>query len=812
MTSTINMPHDRHPRSSDWVGRQFSRKEDHRLTTGKGQYFADILVPGMLHLVFVRSTHAHARIKRIDFSAARALPGVVAVVTGADIKDQIKSLPQPVVVPALPARYPTFWPLAVDKVKFHGEPVAAVIARDKYVAEDAAELVEVEYEPLPHVRNMETALDPAAPLVHEGWPDNEMFALTFTGGGTAETQAANDAEVDGLIRAADVVVKQRYRVHRCGVTPLETRGALATWDDGDGMTAWITTQRPHIDRLAMSDVLDIPAEKLRVIAPRDQGGGFGVKAPFYREPILVCYMARKLKRPVRWLETREEHLMSVSQERDQMHDLEVAATNDGRIVALRDRGLADNGDGCEGVYWGYLMPFLGAALLPNAYDLPKCDIKIRVACTNKAVLSPARSFGAFPARFALERSIDKIARRVGKDPAEVRRINFIRSLPHVTATGVNYDSGDFLKVWDLLIKTIDLPKFRAEQREARRQGRYVGVGFGVGAELSGVASSVLVPMENQPGYGAATVRLDPRGKVLVFEGDAPGGQGHETTMSQVVAQEFGIHPNDVIVAHGDTGTTPFGSGTIGARSGSYTVSAISIACRFLKKKIARIMAHDLKLDADPSDFVFADGQIVFAKDDNIRKTFREMVERIIMAPLNLPQGESGGLEHTAFFEADAPMICFSAHACFVEVDAKTGQFKITRYVTSEDVGTVINPQIVEAQVQGGVVQGISNALFEQFVYDEAGQQLTSTFENYKLATAADVPSVEVHHEAGTPCPHTPLGSRGLGEGIPGAVPGAVTNAVCDALQPFGIEIDELPLRPDRIWRALKAATEKTAAE
>ena len=344
----------------------------------------------------------------------------------------------------------------------------------------------------------------------------------------------------------------------------------------------------------MSDVLDIPTEKLRVIAPRDQGGAFGVKAPFYREPILVCYMARKLKRPVRWLETREEHLMSVSQERDQIHDLEIGATKEGRIVALRDRGLADNGDGCEGVYWGYLMPFLGSALLPNAYDLTKCDIKVRVACTNKAVLSPARSFGAYPTRFALERAIDRLAHHLDRDPADIRRLNLIATLPYVTATGVNYDSGDFLKVWDYLITTIDLKKFRSEQREAWRRGRYIGVGFGVGAELSGVASSVLVPMENQPGYGAATVRLDPRGKVQVFEGDAPGGQGHETSMAQVVAQEFGIHPNDVTVMHGDTSTTPFGSGTIGARAGSYTISAISTACRVLKKKIARVMAHDLQ--------------------------------------------------------------------------------------------------------------------------------------------------------------------------------------------------------------------------
>lgn len=795
--------------NTDWVGRAFKRKEDHRLTTGKGQYFADIAMPGMLHLVFVRSERAHATIKSIDTSAAKAITGVVEVVTGEDIKDKINPLPQPVVVPALPAEYPTHWTLAVGKVKFHGEPVVAVVARDRYIAADAAEAVVIEYEDLPYVSNPTDALKDDAPIIHEGWTSNEMFAFTFTGGDTPESQAANDAEVDALIKGADVVVNERFQVHRCGVTPLETRGALVSWDDGDGMVAYLTTQRPHIDRLAISDVLEIPAQKVRVIAPRDQGGGFGVKAPFYREPILVCYMAKKLKRPVRWLETREEHLMSVSQERDQIHDLEVAADKEGRIVALRDRGLADNGDGCEGVYWGYLMPFLGAALLPNSYDMPKCDIKIRVAVTNKAVLSPARSFGAYPARFALERAIDLIARKVGKDPAVVRRLNLISELPHVTATGVNYDSGDFLKVFDSLLKTIDLDGFRKKQQEALKEGRYIGVGFGTGAELSGVASEVLVPMENQPGYGAATVRIDPRAKVLVFEGDAPGGQGHETSMAQVAAQEFGIHPDDVVVITGDTGTTPFGSGTIGARAGSYTVSAVAEACRHLKKKIATFVAHDMEIDAQPDDFDFKDGDIILRRDTNIRKTFREMVERIIMAPLNLPPGETAGLEHTAFFEADMPMICFSAHAAFVEVNVDTGQLEVTRYVTCEDVGTVINPQIVEGQVQGGVIQGLSNCLFEEFVYDENGQQLTSTFENYKLATAADVPHVEVTH-AGTPCPHTPLGSRGLGEGLPGPVPGALTNAVCDALQPFGIEINQLPLRPNAIWKAIQAA--RPAAE
>ncbi len=793
-----------------WVGVNFKRKEDARLTTGRGEFFGDIVVPGVLHLVFVRSDRAHARIKSIDTSAAKAMTGVVSVVTGEDIKDEIKPMPQQVVVPALPARYPTHWPLAIGKVKFHGEAVAAVVARDKYVAEDAAEAVVVDYDDLPFVSDAKMALEPGAPLVHEDWEDNEMYSNTFTGGDTEEGQAANAKEVDDLIKGADAVIKETFRTHRCGMTPMEPRGALAKWSDTDGLVAWVTTQRPHIDRLALSDILDIPAEKVRVIAPRDQGGGFGVKAPFYREPILVCHLARKLNKPVRWQETRQEHLMVVSHERDQIHTVELAANKDGKFVAMRTRGLCDCGDGCEGVYWGYLMAWLGGILFTNSYDLPKCDIRLRVAVTNKPALSPARSFGSYPTRFAIERIVDMMARKLDMDPGDLRRKNIIKDLPYTTCTGALYDAGDYLNVWDSLIERLDVETFRREQKAAWREGRYIGLGFGTGVECSGMASEILVPMENQPGYGAASVRLDPRGKALVSFGDAAQGQGHETTIAQVAAHEFGIHPDDVIVREGDTETTPFGSGTIGARTGSYIMSGVSTACRVLKEKMCRIMAHDLELDAKPEDFTFADGEIVYNKDSNIRKKFSEMSERIIMAPINLPEGEEGGLEHTSFFEAPSRMMSFSIHAAIVEVTPDTGQFEILRYVTSEDLGTLINPQIVEGQVQGGVVQGLSNALFEEFVYDENGQLLTADFENYKLATAADVPNIEVTH-ASTPCPHTPLGQRGLGEGIPGPVPGAVSNAVCDALLPFGIEVTQLPLRPDKLWHMIEEAKAKRAA-
>ncbi len=790
--------------SRDWVGTRLPRKEDQRLVTGHGRYLADIVLPGMLHAVFVRSEYAHARITAIDTSEAEAMPGVVRVYTGAAIRDLIKPMPQAVVLPNLPAKYPTFWPLATDKVKFHGEPVALVVARDKYVAEDAAECVYVDYDELPPILDPEQALGADSALVHEEDGSNEMFAMTFTGGETPEEQQRNADEVEELFRNAAVTVKQRFRVHRTGITPMEPRGVLCDWNPSDGLTAYITTQRPHIDRLALIDILDIPGEQVRVVAPRDQGGGFGVKAPFYRENIIIAHAARELGRPVRWIESRYESLMNVGQERDQINDMEIAADAEGKLLAVRNRGVADNGVGTTGVYWGFVMPFLGAVELPNAYTWQKGDVSLRVATTNKACLTPSRAFGHFPTRFALERAIDMVADKLGMEPSELRRRNLVAELPYTSVTNEYYDSGDFIKVWDNLMAQVDLPAFRAEQEAARKQGRYLGIGFACGVELSGVASELLVPMENQPGYGAATVRLDPRGKVLVFGGDAPGGQGHETTTAQVVAAQFGIKPSDVVVTTGDTGTTPFGAGSIGARAGSYFVSAVAEACAELKDKITRILAHDLQIEASVQHFEFSNGEVVYLGDDSKRKSFRDAVERIIMFPVDMPEGEVGGLETTAFFEAAKPMICFNADCCIVEVDADSGEFTIRRWVTSEDVGNVINPMIVDGQMHGAIVQGLSNAMYEEFVYDEQGQQLSADFEHYKLATAADVPDIEITY-APTPCPHTPLGTRGIGEGRPSSVPGALANAVCDALSPFGIQISELPLRPGTVWRYLRAA-------
>jgi carbon-monoxide dehydrogenase large subunit len=792
------------PDNGSWMGSRLPRREDLRLVTGQGKYISDIVLPRMAHAVFVRSDYAHAKIVSIDTSAALALPGVISVTTGADIVDEMRSMPQPVLLPNLPAKYPTFYPLSVDKVKFHGAPVALVIARDKYTAEDAVELVEVEYEELPAVVDPNAALEPGAPLVNEDHPDNEIFSMTFTGGETQAEQDENDKAVEEIFNSADAVIKETFRVHRTGLTPMEPRGVLCDWSESDGLTAWITTQRPHIDRLALVDLLDIPAERVRVIAPRDQGGAFGIKAPFYRENVIIAHMARKLGQPVRWIESRYESLMNVGQERDQINTLEVAATKDGKLLALRNRGVADNGTGETGVYWGFLMPFLGAHEIPNTYTWDKADIKLRVAVTNKACLTPSRAFGHFPTRFAIERGIDIIAHKIGMEPADVRRKNLIPELPYTSVTGGYYDSGDFLKVWDNLMSHVDLANFREEQAKARESGRYIGIGFGTGVELSGMASEVLVPMENQPGYGAASIRLDPRGTVQIFGGDAPGGQGHETSVAQVVASAFGIKPEDTLTTTGDTATTPFGAGTIGARGASYFMSAVHNACVELKNKIVRILAHDLGISAQPDDFEFSNGEVVLRSDSSVKKTFREIVERIIMHPINMPDGEVGGLEATVFFEAAKPMICFNADLCIVDVNIDNGEFKITRWVSSEDVGNVINPLIVDGQMQGAIAQGLSNTMFEEFIYDDQGQQLTADFENYKIATAADLPNIDVTY-APTPCPHTPMGTRGIGEGRPSSVPGALCNAICDALKPFGIEITELPVRPNAIWKKIQEA-------
>ena len=781
-----------------WVGQSIKRKEDRRLLVGDGQYLPDIVLPRMVVMGFVRSIHAHAKITSIDTAQAAALPGVRAVLTGADVK-HLGSVLSDMSTPNLPGETnrPIFWPLSIDEVKYVGDPLAVVVARDKYILEDAIELVDVEYDPLDIVIDPEHALQADAPRLYPDWGDNVLYHQHIPAG-----------DADAAFAQADLVIKERFRCHRTGGQPMETRGCLATYHPGEGLTLWLTTQRPHIKRHLLAEYLNLPHSQMRVIMPKDMGGAFGTKAPLYREELMACHLAMKLRRPVKWVENRQESLMNVGQGRDQIHELELAVKKDGTILGLRDRILADCGDARTAIYVGFAMPFLGAMYLINGYDIPNVDIDLTCVVTNKACLTPSRAFGSFAGRFALDRAVEMAARTLEIDPVEIRLKNAIKTFPHVSAVGVHVDSGDFPGSFAKACAALDYDNFRKEQSEAWQNGRYLGVGFSMGVEISGVPSEVLVPMERQPGFGVATVQFDAHGKVQVAEGDSPHGQGHETTIAQVVAGELGLSPEDIYVTYGDTHSGPFAAGTIGSRGASYTLSAAVLAARALRPKMANIAAHLLHIEAGEDDFVFRDGHAILTRDESQRVPIAKIAEVALLSPTELPPGMEAGLEHTSHFEAEtAGMHSCNVHAAQVEVFPDTGEYKIVRYVAVDDAGQPINPMVVRGQIHGGVAMGIGNACMEEFIYDENGQQLTTTLLDYHIPSSLDLPHIETI-EHNVPSPHTPLGSKGKGEGTPGMVPAAVANAIEDALQPLGVKITDLPLTPERIWKLIQAAQSK----
>lgn len=777
-----------------WVGRSIRRREDPRLLVGQGTYIADLTLPGTTYVQIVRSPHAHARIRHIDISKAQNHPGVVAILTG----QEIAAAMQPILIPAMrpnlggDLQVPTVYPLAIDKVNWVGEPIVAIVAESKYVAEDASQLVEIEYEALPALVNPEEAMKPDAPKIYKDWKSNVLW----------HGQLAN-GDVEKAFREADYILSERFYGHRTGAAPMETRGMVASYDSFTGLTLHINSQRPHILRMAISKIMKISHDKVRVIAPKDVGGAFGTKAPVYREEFIVSYLAMKLKRPVKWIENRMESLMTIGQERDQIHNLEIAVRKDGKILGVKDRMIADSGDGSNGVYMGFVMPWLGAAYLTNAYDIPNVHIDLSCVVTNKPCLSPGRAFGEFPARFAMDYAMHLVARELNLDPREVFEKNIIKKFPYVSATGVTHDSGDYEGAFRALMEAIEYDRVKEEQKEARKNGKLIGIGFAMGCEMSGLGSQVFVPMENQPGYGSATVKVDTYGMIQVFEGDSPQGQGHETTIGQAVADELGVSIEDIYISYGDTFTTPFASGTLGNRGASYTVSAAVLACRKLRRKMKKIAAHILGLPLETEDFVFTNREVIWEQDETKRVSLLEIADVAILAPTKLPPGMEAGLEATSYFEADiASMLSIGAHAAVVEVNPETGAFKILRYVIVDDCGVPINPMLVRGQVHGGAVMGLGNALFEKYAFDEAGQPLSTTLMEYHMPSAADVPPIEMI-EFNVPTPYTPLGTKGKGEGIPAPVPATLASAITDALDCPGFKILNLPITPESIWRILK---------
>ena len=779
-------------------GTAIRRREDPRLIMGRGTYTDDIRLPGMVHVAFVRSPHAHARIVRIDASRAWAVPGVVAVWTAADLAG-LGPLSTAWLIPDAQLKTVTRPLLARDRVRFVGEPVAMVVAEDRYAAFDAAERVEVEYEVLPAVVDQEQAIRPGAPVLHDEAPGNIAFHWK-AGNAEATQQAIAEAE-----RSPDgVVVRQRLRNHRLIPTAMETRAAVAQFHPGTGeLTVWMTSQNPHIHRFAFSALLGVPEHKLRVVAP-EVGGGFGSKIAVYPEEVLVAHAARRLGRPVKWSELRRENYLATTHGRDHVQEVVLAGRRDGTLTAIYVKAIAN-----LGAYLSTAAPgvptILFGPIVTGPYHIPHASVEVVGVLTNTTPVDAYRGAGRPEATYLMERMVDLFAREIGLDPAEVRRRNFVArdAFPYTNAMGLQYDSGDYSRALERALELAGYQQLRQSQQEARRQGRYIGIGLSSYVEVCGLGPSQAAGALGFQGglWESALVRVHPTGRVSVYVGTSPHGQGEETTFAQVVAEELGLSVEDVDVVHGDTATTPMGWGTYGSRTTPVGGAAVALAARRVVEKARRIAAH--LLEAAEQDVVFEGGRFFVRGAPERARTFQEVALQAHLA-WNLPQGVEPSLEASAFYDPSNFVFPFGTHVCVVEVDVETGEVKLLKYVAVDDCGRVINPLLVDGQVHGGVVQGIGQALWEYAHYDSSGQLVTGSLLDYALPRASQLPEL-VTDRTETPSPHNPLGVKGIGEtGTIAATP-AVVNAVCDALAPFGVRHLDMPLWPQRVREAVERA-------
>ena len=768
------------------VGRARRRKEDTRLVTGRTRWTDNIQLPGMLYVAFLRSPMAHARITRVDVSAARRRPGVVAAFSGRDFADEQGSLPcaWPVTEDMVQPDHP---PMAVDTVRYVGEAVACVVATDRYRAADALEAIEVEYEPLPPVLDMNEALKPGSPKVHEA--GNKAFTWKFSNG-----------DVEAAFRDAPVVIDRRYRQQRLIPSAMEPR-AVVVDTDGETFTLYSATQIPHILRVMLALTTGIPEHRLRVIAP-DVGGGFGSKLQVTAEEVLCLLICRRLGKPVKWTESRTEGNLTVHHGRDQLQHIEIAAERDGRIRGIRVNLLADMG--------AYLMlvtpgvPLLGAFMYNGIYKMDAYDFTCTGVFTTKMPTDAYRGAGRPEATYALERAMDELAHELGLDPIELRRRNWIKheEFPYTTIAGLTYDSGNYEAATEKALALFGYDKLRAEQADRRERKDPVQLGIGVSTytEMCGLAPSRVL---GSLSYGAggwehADVRVLPTGKVEVVTGSSPHGQGHETAWSQIVADQLGVPFEDVTVIHGDTASSHKGMDTYGSRSLAVGGIAIVRACEKVREKAKRIAAH--LLEASPDDIEFDRG-VFRVRGTQTGKTIQE-IALATFAAHNLPDGVEPRLDASATFDPENFSFPHGTHLCAVEVDTETGAVKIRSYVAVDDVGTVVNPLIVEGQVHGGIAQGIGQALFEEAVYDPEGNLLTTTMADYLLPSAADLPDF-VTDRTETPATSNPLGVKGVGEAGTIASTPAVVNAIVDALRPYGVHDVPMPCTPERVWRAVQ---------
>ncbi len=771
-----------------YVGQAMKRKEDPRLVSGTSTYVDDVVLPGMLHMAVTRSIHAHARIKRVDTSKAQKLPGVVAVVTGEEVAAHCGPIP---CVASLPNMKNAQQPLlAMRKVRFVGEPIAAVVAENKYIARDAADMIEIDYEPLPAVTNPEKALDPKSPRLYEEFSDNIGFNFSFESGNTEEA-----------FKNADVIVKERFINQRLAPVAMEPRGVVATYQMPDNeLVVWNSTQQPHGLRTLLAGMVRVQENRVRVIAP-EVGGGFGSKIDLYAEDGLACYLARKTGRPVKWIEGRRENIAVTIHGRDQIDDVELALKKDGTILGMRVKAIAD-----LGAFYSLftpMIPTLTGLLAPGCYKVPALKFDQVGALTNKMATDAYRGAGRPEATYLIERIMDVAAQKLQMDPAEIRRKNFPQpaEFPFQTSGGVVYDSANYQAALDLALEKADYKGLRKKQAELRQQGKYMGIGLSSYVEICAMGPSSALP---GGGWEAGTVRIERTGKVTVLTGASPHGQGQETSFAQIVADELGIEPDDVVTIHGDTARVAAGIGTFGSRGTAVGGTAIYMAVQDLKEKMKKIAAH--LLESGPDKIEFGIGKLTVKGDSGRSMSFNDVVS-VAYNAVKLPPGLEPGMEATRFFEPSNFTFPFGTHVCVVEIDEETGEPKLTKYVAVDDCGNVINPLLVEGQVHGGLVQGIAQALHEEVVYDENGQLLTGPLMDYALPRAHDFPEFELDRTV-TPSPVNPLGIKGVGEaGTIGSTP-AVVNAVVDALAPFGVTHIDMPIRSEKVWRVLKGAKRK----
>jgi aerobic carbon-monoxide dehydrogenase large subunit len=771
------------------IGARVERQEDENLVTGQGQFVDDIHLPGMLHATFLRSPHAHARIRSIDARAALAMPGVHAVLTAEDLPRRLGSVRMPMLVPntAL-AGLITQYCLAAEEVCYVGEAIAIVLADSRYEAEDAAAAVEIDCGPLGVVSDCHMALTEGAPRVHLGAESNlaSKFKLAY-------------GDIDAAFAAAPHVFREELWQHRGGGNALECRGVVARFDRVDkNLTVWSATQTPHISKRMLAEILELDAETVRVIAT-DVGGGFGPKAIFYGEEAAIAAAAIKLKRPVKWIEDRREHFLTATQERDQYWTIELATEADGRIRGVRCALLHDTG---AYVPWGIIMPYIAGATVPGPYVLPAYEFTGTVVFTNRVATTPVRGAGRPQAVFAMERAMDRAAHELGLDPAEIRRRNFIKPTQMPYAMGIIfrdgkplvYDSGDYPACQEKALALAKYESFVARQAKARAAGRHIGIGIANYVEGTGLG-----PFEG------VTVRIQESGKVTVNSGSSAQGQGHKTTFAQLVAERLGVAMDDIIVTIGDTKGIAMGMGAFASRIAVNAGNSAAMAADNVRAQVLKLAAR--VFEAKETDLVIADGRVKLQTGNRPSLGFGELA-RIAqgMPGFSFPAGQqSPGLEHTAYFTPSQAAYCNGCHVAEVEVDIATGFVRVLDYVVAHDSGTILNPLIVDGQVQGGVAHGIGNALFEWMMYDENGQPLTTNFGDYLLPMAADVPKVaQTHMES--PSPFNPLGVKGAGEGgtIPAAA--AIIAAIENALAPFDVKLTTAPTTPEKIVELLSASS------